>query len=199
MLYLASSNPNKIKEFQEIMPEFSFELLDKDVAKELENVESGTTFLENAFLKAKKAHELTNATVIADDSGLEIEALNGFPGIYSARFAAPITDYKIKNQLILDRLQGIENRKAQFHCALVIITKDGKVYKGEGIMEGSIAYEASGNKGFGYDPLFIPKGYQESVACLDSSVKNKISHRYRAYCDLKSKLPESFLRRECHD
>jgi len=181
------------------MPEFNFELLDKDQARELESVESGSTFLENAFQKAKKAYELTNATVIADDSGLEIEALNGFPGIYSARFAAPITDYRIKNQMILDRLQGIENRKAQYHCALVVITKDGKVYKGEGIMEGSIAYEVSGSQGFGFDPLFIPKGYKESVASLDSSVKNKISHRYYAYCDLKSKLPESFLRRECHD
>lgn len=195
MIYFASANPNKLKEFKEIIKEFDLQLISKDISKELEEVEKGTTFLENAFLKAKKAYELTKENVLADDSGLEIEALHGFPGIYSARFASNLS-YPQKNQLILDKLQSYDNRKARFCCALVLVTKEGKVYKAEGYMNGNISKEICGQNGFGYDPIFIPDGYDKSCGELEEEIKNTISHRYHAYQELKKKLPIKFLRRE---
>lgn len=198
MIVLASSNKNKIKEFKDIASHFDFNIISSEVADKIKDCEVGSTFLENAFMKAKAVYDIVGGNVIADDSGLEIEYLDGFPGIYSARYLAPITDYKIKNQSILDKLNGVENRKARFVCALVLISKDGTKYQSEGYMNGHIAYEIKGNNGFGYDPIFIPDGYEVSSAELSEEEKNSISHRADAFKKLYAKLPKNFLKWEEH-
>ncbi|MGI6377777.1 RdgB/HAM1 family non-canonical purine NTP pyrophosphatase [bacterium] len=195
MIYLASSNPNKLREFQDLLPNCQLVLLNKNILDKLKDIETGSTFLENAFFKAQAAQKLVKESVIADDSGLVIEALGGFPGLYSARFANN-ESYEVKNQLILDKLVSIKNRNAYFSCAVVLITKEGEIYQGEGKMEGSIAFEARGKNGFGYDPIFIPKNYKKSSAELTAKEKNAISHRALALQDLLSKIPETLAKKE---
>lgn len=193
MIIVASNNQGKIREFKEILDGFELSSL-KDNNIEIEVEEDGTSYLENSCKKAYKIQLLTHQTVMADDSGFEIEALGNFPGIFSARYASD-KSYLEKCNILLDKMKNIENRKARFVCAIVIIDKDGTRYQGTGIVNGTLAYEYRGNNGFGYDPIFIPEGYNQTLAEMDEETKNKLSHRFLAVQDLLTKLPTKFIRR----
>lgn len=183
-IVLASSNPHKVKEINEIV---KGNILDIEGIENIEFVlpsdgfdpdETGTTFSENSLIKAKAAWELSHTWTLADDSGLCIDALGGKPGIYSARYAE--TPQK-RIERVLRELDGISNRKAHFICAMTLISPTGEVAAAyEGICEGSIITEARGINGFGYDPIFLPDGYNQTIAELSEDEKNRISHRSRA-------------------
>ncbi len=175
-IILSTSNPHKVKEINEIMDTNDVEFIlppdgfDPD--------ETGTTFAENSLIKAKTAWELSHDWSLADDSGLCIDALGGQPGIYSARYAE--TPQK-RIERVLKELDGIKNRKAHFTCCMTLIAPDGSIaFACEGICKGSIIEEAKGTNGFGYDPIFMPEGYNKTIAELPEDEKNRISHRSKA-------------------
>lgn len=175
-IVLGSSNPHKVKEINEIVGDSSVSFIlppdgfDPD--------ETGTTFAENSLIKAKAAWELSHNWALADDSGLCIDALGGKPGIYSARYAETAPK---RIERVLKELEGVENRKAYFICCMTLISPDGNVALAcEGICKGSIIKEAKGTNGFGYDPIFMPEGYDLTIAELPEEEKNRISHRSRA-------------------
>ena len=187
-IILGSSNPHKVKEINEIVKAVSpfgrdgrsagFNIEFILPPKGFDPEEVGTTFEENSLIKAKAAWELSHNWSLADDSGLCIDALGGNPGIYSARYAE--TPQK-RIERVLRELDGIENRKAHFVCHMTLINPDGDVVLScEGICEGSIVKEAKGLNGFGYDPIFMPKGYDKTIAELPEDEKNRISHRFKA-------------------
>jgi len=153
-------------------------------------IEDGNSFLENALKKASFFSKLTGETVLADDSGLEVEVLDGAPGIYSARYAGKDADDQQNIRKLLDDLKDIaaENRGAAFRCVLVLYHPEGTYDSFEGCLEGRIAKEPAGEGGFGYDPVFILPGDVVTVAQLSSEVKNRISHRAQAFLKLKEKL-----------
>ena len=152
--------------------------------------ENGTTFEENAVIKAKEIMEKTGALVLADDSGLEVDALNGEPGIYSARYMGHETSYHIKNKNLIERLEGKtgEERSARFVCAIAACFPDGRVLTTRGTMEGQIGYEEKGENGFGYDPIFYLPEYQCYSGELPLEEKNKLSHRGKALRLMKEQL-----------
>ena len=154
--------------------------------------ENGKTFEENALIKAKAIHQ-EDAIVLADDSGLEVDYLNKEPGVYSARYMGEDTSYDIKNQSIIDRLDGVEKEKrtARFVCAIAASLPDGSTLVTRETMEGYIGWEASGENGFGYDPIFYPFGYDCSSAALSREEKNKISHRGKALRAMKALLKKT--------
>ncbi len=178
-LLIATRNENKVREMRAVLGD-SVELVPlPDNAPEV--VEDGKTFYENALKKARQYSQYSNLPTIAEDSGLEVEALGGAPGIYSARFAGASAGSKENNRLLLEKLAGIsaENRRARFVCCIVY--KDGDVEKSfEGEVWGTIALEEAGETGFGYDPLFIPEGFNRTFAQLPIEVKNSMSHRFNA-------------------
>lgn len=155
-----------------------------------EIVEDGKSFLENALKKARVVAEATGKIVLADDSGLEVDALGGAPGIHSARYAGNDSDDRQNNRMLLHDLQDVsaENRGAAFRCVLVLYSPDGSYEAFEGRWEGLIAEEPAGEGGFGYDPLFFLPGEGMTVAQLSPDVKNRISHRARAFAKLKERL-----------
>ena len=141
-------------------------------------IENGQTFEENSLIKAKEAFRVSKTISLADDAGLCVEALNGAPGLHSARYA-PTQDEKIEK--LLSELQNIENRKAEFVCCMTLLNSNGEmVYQTTGKCQGLIATQRQGNGGFGYDPIFIPNGYNCTIAELSEATKNQISHRYNA-------------------
>ncbi len=187
-IVLGSSNPHKVKEINEIIKSTS--LLKKEGRGEGFNIEfilptkgfdpdeSGKSFAENALIKAQEAWKLSHDWALADDSGLCIDALDGKPGIFSARYAE--TAQK-RIERVLRELEGIENRKAHFICHMTLINPEGEVALScEGICEGKIISEAKGINGFGYDPIFMPDGYDKTIAELPEDEKNRISHRFKA-------------------
>jgi XTP/dITP diphosphohydrolase len=155
-----------------------------------EIVEDGNSFHENALLKAKIVSKLTGETVLADDSGLEVDALGGAPGIYSARYAGDDADDQQNIRKLLDDLKGIvfKNRGAAFRCILVLYPADGRYATFEGRWEGMIAEKPAGQGGFGYDPVFFLQGEGVTVAQLSPEVKNRISHRAQAFAKLRETL-----------
>lgn len=180
-LVFATSNKNKLAEIKAMLP-FSVSLLGlMDIGIHKEIPEPGATIKENSFLKAKFVHDYLNSknephVVFADDSGLEVESLNGAPGVFSARFAGiPKNDEK-NNLKLIEELKIKTNRRARFVTVITLILKE-KVYTFEGEIKGTIAFEARGTSGFGYDPLFIPQGYRSTFAELGMEIKNTISHR----------------------
>jgi len=181
-LLLATQNKNKVIELKrllEVYPQFEvLSLSDFDIQDDIE--ETGLTFEENARLKALHIYQLTHIPCIADDSGLEIEALNNEPGVYSARYLGENTSYTIKNQIILDRMKDSVNRKARFVSVVCLVLNEEEVYTFEGFMPGSIGNEARGSNGFGYDPIFVPNGYTLSYAEMELETKNTLSHRGQA-------------------
>lgn len=183
-ILIATSNQNKLKEIKEIFNEFEILCLSKDYVPP---DESGHTFCENALIKAKNIEHL-NEIVLADDSGLEVQALGGLPGVYSARYSGG-NDFD-NNRKLLEEMRNIANRSARFICCMVAII-NGKIISAEGVLEGTITFESKGNNGFGYDPIFIPKGYNNTLAELGSDIKNKISHRKRALDIIKQKIMEN--------
>ena len=175
---LASHNKGKLAEMQKILGELGVEVvLQSDLGLDLEPEEDGATFTENARIKARAVMECTGLPSIADDSGLVVDALNGAPGVYSARYAGGEGHDAQANMLkLLHELEGKENRRAQFRTAISLIL-DGKEYLFEGVIKGEIIKEKRGDSGFGYDPVFRPDGYDKTFAELGNDIKNKISHR----------------------
>ena len=194
-IIFATGNEGKMKEVRMILEDLGLPVLSlKDAGITAEVEENGTTFEENAQIKAKAIMEMTGALVLADDSGLEVDALDKEPGIYSARYMGHDTSYHIKNQNIIDRLEGKvgEERSARFVCAIAAAFPDGRVLITRGTMEGQIGYEEKGENGFGYDPIFYLPEYQCYSAELSLEEKNKLSHRGKALRLMKERLHESF-------
>lgn len=191
-LIVASNNDHKIKEIKEMLSQFPIEVLSlKEANINIDVEETGITFMENADIKANEIFKIANGDmVLADDSGLSVEALNGAPGVFSARFAGEHGDNKANNEKLLHLLEGIrdEDRKAKFVCAMVLIINEDEVVKVQGESEGIITAEFRGAEGFGYDPLFFVPEYKKTFAQMSSEEKNAISHRGRALDKLKSEL-----------
>ena len=194
-IIFATGNEGKMKEVRMILEDLGLPVLSlKDAGITADVEENGTTFEENAQIKAKAIMEMTGALVLADDSGLEVDALDKEPGIYSARYMGHDTSYHIKNQNIIDRLEGKvgEERSARFVCAIAAAFPDGRVLITRGTMEGRIGYEEKGENGFGYDPIFYLPEYQCYSAELSLEEKNKLSHRGKALRLMKERLHEIF-------
>jgi XTP/dITP diphosphohydrolase len=192
-LVIATTNLGKIKEIKAILADLPLEVLSMAEAGIQYNVkEDGETFLENALTKAKTIYHFTRTWVLADDSGLEIDALDKAPGVYSARYLGKDTPYAQKNEMILEKLKDIPDsqRTARFKCAMALVGNEGVLYTTEGTLEGSIGDIQQGSNGFGYDPIFYPSGSQKSLAEFSPEEKNAISHRAQALTNIKAKLRE---------
>lgn len=190
-IILASNNNGKIKEVKEILKGMDMELLSMNEAGiDADIEENGTTFEENALIKARAVMGMTGEITIADDSGLEVDYLNKEPGVYSARYMGHDTSYRIKNQSIIDRLEGVtgSDRSARFVCAMAAVFPDGTELVTRGTMEGIIGYEEKGENGFGYDPIVYLPEYNKMSAELSPEEKNRISHRGKALEKLKMEL-----------
>lgn len=190
-LIFATGNKDKMKEIRMILDGAGYEILSmKEAGIDVDIVEDGKTFEENAIIKAKAISEIAGCVVLADDSGLEVDAMGGAPGIYSARFEGVDTPYEIKNKIIMDKLEGLpeEERTARFVCAIAAAWPDGRVETRRGTIEGVIAHEPAGENGFGYDPIFYVPEYGKTTAQLDPEEKNKISHRGKALRMIKEVL-----------
>lgn len=190
-IIFATGNAGKMREIREIMADTGAEILSmKEAGISADIEENGSTFEENAIIKAKAIAALTDDIVLADDSGLEVDYLNKEPGVYSARYLGEDTSYEIKNQAILDRLAGVpkEKRTARFVCAIAAAMPDGEVLVTRETIEGYIGEKPAGNGGFGYDPIFYVDEYGCSTAELTEEQKNEVSHRGKALRAMKEKL-----------
>ena len=182
-IIFATSNEGKMKEVRSILEDLGMEVLSmKEAGIQADVVEDGTTFEENAVIKAVEIQKICGEIVLADDSGLEVDYLNKEPGIYSARYMGEDTSYRIKNQSLIDRLEGVEDEKrtARFVCAIAAAFPDGTVEITRGTIEGFIGYEEKGENGFGYDPIFYVPEYGCTTAELSPQQKNEVSHRGKA-------------------
>ncbi len=199
-IIFATGNQDKMKEIKEIMKDYGLPILSmKEAGITADIIENGKTFEENATIKAEAVAKICRENgyqdiVLADDSGLEIDALNKEPGIYSARYMGEDTSYHIKNGKLLERLEGVQKSKrtARFVCAIAAVLPDQTVYVEKGIMEGRIDDKECGENGFGYDPIFYLPQYGCTSAELSRKEKNKISHRGQALVLMKNKL-DTFL------
>ena len=177
-LILATHNEHKAEEFKQILPQFRLQTL-ADLNDVQEITETASDLEGNSLLKADTIFRQYGHIVISDDSGLEVKALNGAPGVYSARYAGEQKDDQKNTEKLIHELKGITNRNAQFRTVITLMSSNDTL-QFEGIVEGAIVHEPKGDKGFGYDPVFIPNGYQKTFAELSSNEKNKISHRANA-------------------
>jgi len=194
-LLVATKNRGKAKEIKELIGDFFDDVLSlSDFNGNINIIEDGKTFEENALKKAKTVYSLYRLPTLADDSGLEVDALDGRPGVYSARYAGDNATDEEKIKKLLEELKNIpeEKRGAQFVCVLAFIDENGRVYQTKGICRGKIGFEPKGVNGFGYDPIFIPEGYSRTFAELESDEKNRISHRAKAFEKLKKILGEIY-------
>ncbi len=192
-IVFATGNAGKMREIRMIMEDMGMEIFSmKEIGVNPDIVEDGATFTENAVIKAKAVAALTDAIVLADDSGLEIDALNKEPGIYSARYMGEDTSYRIKNANLIERLEGVpeEKRTARFVCAIAAVLPDGELLTTLGTVEGRIGYEEKGENGFGYDPIFFLPEFGCTSAELTDEQKNEISHRGKALRAMKQLLQE---------
>lgn len=192
-LIFATGNESKMKEIRMILADCGYEILSmKEAGINVDIVEDGKTFEENATIKATAIVKLVegDCVVLADDSGLEVDAMDKAPGIYSARWEGEDTPYSIKNQKIIDNLAGLEGeaRSARFVCAIAAAFSDGRVEVRRGTIEGQIAHEPAGENGFGYDPIFYVPEFGKTTAELDPVEKNKVSHRGKALEMIKEVL-----------
>jgi XTP/dITP diphosphohydrolase len=191
-IIFATGNKDKMREIREIMADCPVEIVSmKDAGISVDIVEDGQTFEENALIKARAiAAQAYDAIVLADDSGLEIDYLNGEPGVYSARYMGEDTAYTVKNQNLIDRLDGVakEERTARFVCAIAAVLPDGQELVTRQAMEGYIGYEPEGENGFGYDPIFYLDEFGCSSATISPEQKNAISHRGKALRAMKNAL-----------
>ncbi len=195
-IIFATGNQGKMQEIRTILGDIDAEILSmKEAGIQVEIIENGKTFEENAVIKAKAVAAQTDAVVLADDSGLEIDYLNKEPGIYSARYMGEDTPYSVKNQNLIDRLAGVpgEKRTARFVCAIAAALPDGEVITAHGVIEGRIGYEEKGSNGFGYDPIFYVPEYGCSMAQLSAEQKNQISHRGKALESMKTELKKRMI------
>lgn len=183
-IILATQNQGKIRELQELLVDETIEVLSlRDLADWEDVEENGVTFADNAALKARVAAQKTGLIALADDSGLEVDALNGAPGVYSARYAGEPKDDERNNDKLLQQLESTsdDKRTARFRCALVVVTPEGEEFLTEGSVEGRILRQRRGTDGFGYDPLFYVPEYARTMAELTLTEKNKLSHRAQAF------------------
>ncbi len=199
-IIFATGNAGKMREIREILGDIDMEILSmKEAGIEADIVEDGASFEENAVIKARAVADklagrrepaYAEAIVMADDSGLAIDALNGEPGIYSARYLGEDTPYSVKNRSLIARLAGVpdEKRTARFVCAIAAVLATGETLVTQGVIEGRIGYEEKGGNGFGYDPIFWVPEYGCTTAQLSEEEKNRISHRGRALRAMKEEL-----------
>ena len=192
-IVIATNNPNKVEEYRQMFASISniklFSLKDENIHIEIE--ENGKTFKENSLIKAEAISKLTDKFVLADDSGLEIEALDNFPGIYSARFMEG-RPYKEKWAAIFEMLKNKENKNAQFHCAITFITPAKEKYVFEGIEKGYITEKIEGENGFGYDPIFFSNSLNKTFGNATEEEKNAVSHRGKAFSQLLEFIKNNF-------
>ena len=195
-IVFATGNKGKLKEVEMILKDLGRQVVSmKEAGVEAEIVEDGTTFAENAMIKARAVHAVCGGLVLADDSGLEIDCLNKEPGVYSARYLGEDTPYEIKNGIILQRLEGVakEERSARFVCVIGAVLPDGRELLASASVEGSVAFHAAGEGGFGYDPIFFVDEFGKTMAELTPEEKNQISHRGKALREMKELLRKQAL------
>lgn len=196
-IIIATKNKGKAKEFKKLFQAYGItakSLLEiNKVVPDIE--ETGETFFENARLKAEQIANILNMPVLADDSGLIVDALDERPGVYSARYAGEPTDDQRNYEKVLSELENVpsDNRTARFICVLALSVPGKETIFKEGFCEGKIAMKPEGLNGFGYDPIFIPEGYEVTMAQLEETIKNKISHRYHAFVQLEKWLDKMDL------
>ena len=189
-LIIASNNKGKIREYKQILEPMGYEVVSqREAGADIEVEETGNTFAENSALKAQAIYDMFGCAVLADDSGLEIDALNGEPGVYSARYGGLESDSE-RTALVLEKMKDVpeDRRGAHFTCSICFIDSDGEHITAEGKVFGTIGYEPVGTNGFGYDPIFMYEG--KSFAEVSAEVKNNVSHRANALRDLEEKLKE---------
>ena len=190
-IVFATGNENKMKEIREILGDLNTEIISlKQAGIDVEIIEDGKSFEENALIKARAIWKETKGIVLADDSGLEVDYLNGEPGIYSARYLGEDTSYDNKNKAIIDRLEGVpdEKRTARFVCVIAAVFPDGTELTTRGTIEGIIGYEQKGDNGFGYDPIVYVPELKKTTAELSMEEKNEISHRGNALRKMKKNI-----------
>lgn len=190
-IVFATGNAGKMREIREILSDLELEVVSmKEIGIDIPIEEDGITFEENALIKARAVARQCGEIVLADDSGLEVDYLNGEPGIHSARYMGEETPYSVKNANIISRLEGIPNEKraARFACAIAAVFPDGQEMVTSGEIKGRIDYEEKGKNGFGYDPIFYVPEFGKTTAELSDEEKNSISHRGRALRKMKEKL-----------
>lgn len=190
-IIFATSNEGKMKEIRLIMADSGYEVVSlKEAGISADIEENGTTFEENAIIKASAIAKLTGELAMADDSGLEVDYMDKAPGIYSARFLGEDTSYDIKNNYILDKLKDVpvEQRSARFVCAIALADAEGNAVTKRATIEGYIGFEIRGENGFGYDPIFMVPEYNKTTAELSIEEKNQISHRAKALKAMKEEL-----------
>ena len=193
-IIFATGNAGKLREIKAILADLDYEVLSmKEAGIDVEIIEDGKTFEENAFIKARAVSKASGCLALADDSGLEVDALDGEPGIYSARYMGEDTSYDIKNMNIIERLEGVpdEKRTARFVCAMAAVFPDGTEKSFVRTMEGRIGYKIAGENGFGYDPIFFLPEYGKTSAEISPEEKNAISHRGKALRALAEYLGQS--------
>ncbi len=192
-IIFATGNEGKMKEVRMILADTGLEPVSmKEAGIETEIAEDGKTFEENAIIKARTIMEMTGEIVIADDSGLEVDYLNGEPGVYSARYLGEDTPYTVKNKHMIELLKDVseEERSARFVSVIACVFPDGETITARGTIEGRIAYEEQGGNGFGYDPIFYVPEFGMTTAQLPPERKNEVSHRGKALRLMKEKLKE---------
>lgn len=190
-IIFATTNEGKMKEIKAILSDLKVDVLSlKEAGIHINIVEDGDTFEENAIIKAKTIMEITGEIVLADDSGLEVDAMDKAPGIYSARFLGENTSYDIKNQYILDKLKDVqqEDRSARFVCVIACAMPNGEILTKRATIEGYIGYKITGSNGFGYDPIFWVPEFHNTLAQLSLEQKNRISHRGKALIEMREEL-----------
>lgn len=190
-ILIATNNKHKVREISQIFAGTDLKTVSPaQINLSVEVEEDGNTFAENALKKARGFCEASGLICVADDSGLTVECLSGEPGVYSARYGGEGLDDKGRTQLLLKNMSGAKNRRAAFVSSVAMVFPDGRVVTAEGRCEGRIALAPSGNNGFGYDPVFVPDGYDKTFSELSEEEKNRISHRGRALEALEKKLLE---------
>ena len=190
-LFFATGNQGKVKELVSLIAPYDVEILTmKDFPAFEAPEETGTTFQENAYIKAKAAVDYSGIPALADDSGITVDALKGAPGVYSARYSGENATSESNNQKLLDAMRDVPvgQRQAQFRASLALVFPDGRKFFSEGVIEGDLLFEYRGDGGFGYDPLFYLESYGKTTAELTMEEKNKISHRGRAFKDIVKQM-----------
>lgn len=190
-LVLASKNPHKLEELSAILSAQGVEIvLESDVGVDVDVDETGSTFEENAILKAKTVMEATGLPAVADDSGLCVDALSGAPGVYSARYGGPELDDAGRCRLLLENMRGMMDRRCKFICCICACFPDGETITARGECHGTLAYAPVGSDGFGYDPIFFVPNLKKTFAQLSAEEKNAISHRGNALKLFRERLAE---------
>lgn len=190
-IIFATTNENKVREVNMMLQDCDIEIYTmKEAGIDIDIIENGTTFEENAIIKAKAIMEMTGEIALADDSGLEVDYMDGAPGIYSARFLGEDTSYDIKNKYIIDKLKDAKrnDRSARFVCAMAVAFPEGEIVTCRGTIEGFIAFEQKGTNGFGYDPIVYVPEYGMTTGEMAPELKNSISHRGKALEQMKEVL-----------